>query len=62
MTPNEPLDDVEKVLGHDLQKERVSPRLPDGNLMVIMQTDDTVTFREAGETDAWLTSDYMVEL
>lgn len=56
------LDDVETVLGHDLKENRVTPELPGESLIVIMQTDDTVTFREAGEPEAWLTADNMVEL
>jgi len=61
MNPNEPLEDVEKVLGHDLTQDRVSPRLPGESLVVVMQ-GDSVTLREVGETDAWITSDNAVEL
>jgi len=49
-------------LGHDMESERVTPELPGESLMIIMQTDDTVTFRKAGKPDQWITSNYMVEL
>ena len=55
-------DILSERFGHDMEVGRVTPELPGESLMVIMQTDDTVTFREAGESDAWLTADHMVEL
>jgi len=61
MKGSEPLDGISTVLGHDLTEDRVSPRLPGESLVVVMQRD-TVTIRESGETDAWITSDCMVEL
>jgi len=41
---------------------RKDSKLPGESLIVIMQTDDTVTFREAGEPEAWLTSDCAIQL
>jgi hypothetical protein len=48
-------------LGHDMESERVTPDLPGESLVVVMERG-TVTIRESGETDAWITSDYMVQL
>jgi hypothetical protein len=47
-------------LGHDMEQSGSLPTCRE-SLVVVMERG-TVTIRESGETDAWITSDYMVEL